>query len=77
MTMTNWIPCSERLPDEDGNYLVTFENGYVRIAGYSRTQTIRYPEGFYVLTDDGTIAFQITHNLVIAWMELPQPYRGD
>lgn len=77
MTMTNWIPCSERLPDKDGEYLVTHENGYVRIVGYSTTQTIRYPKGFYVLTDDGKIAFRITQNLVIAWMPLPKPYGGN
>lgn len=23
-----WIPCSERLPSEDGDYLVTYEKGY-------------------------------------------------
>ena len=23
-----WIPVTERLPEEDGNYLVTFESGY-------------------------------------------------
>ena len=30
-----WIPVSERLPEYDGNYLVTFGNGFIDTAPYS------------------------------------------
>ena len=29
---TSWIPIGERLPKEDGRYLVTVKRGYVRTA---------------------------------------------
>lgn len=58
-----WIPCSERLPEEDGKYLVTM-NGYVSkkpIVGTSIFVTSTkewYPN-------------------CIAWMPLPEPYKEE
>ena len=70
-----WIPCSDRLPEEDGRYLVTLENGHEKILNYATTQTIRYPQGFYYITEDG-FAWRQTQNLVTAWMPLPEPWKG-
>ena len=62
-----WIPCSERLPEKSGRYLVT----NTRLGAFEVTWNIFYngkgeaPEGW--LYEDGTIA----------WMPLPEPYKGE
>lgn len=56
---TSWIPCSERLPEEAGLYLVSMHRlGYPQrgIDGFVREKWERYG------------------NNVIAWMPLPKPY---
>ena len=67
-----WIPCSERLPNENGDYLVTLENGVVKILGYSTTQRTTYPKGFYHIKD--SFSWRQMQNPVVAWMPLPKPY---
>ena len=67
-----WIPVSERLPEEDGDYYVTLENGVVEILGYSTTQRTTYPKGFYYISNG--FSWRQTINPVIAWMPLPEPY---
>lgn len=57
-----WIPCSERLPEVEGLYLVTVKNDHKRIysktAWYSKT-------GWFARQD-------VTH-----WMPLPEPCKGE
>jgi hypothetical protein len=69
-----WIPCSERLPSENGDYLVTLENGVVKILGYSTTQRTTYPKGFYHIEDG--FSWRQIQNPVTAWMPLPKPWKG-
>ena len=69
-----WIPCSERLPNENGDYLVTLENGVVKILGYSTTQRTTYPKGFYHIEDG--FSWRQVQNPVVAWMPLPKPWKG-
>ena len=72
-----WIPCSERLPESDNEVLITVwdaEDDYVEVY-----------KGFYQGHEWWT---QWCHgcskikgepcgeNIVIAWMPLPEPYRG-
>ena len=59
-----WIPCSERLPEKDGQYLVTRWAGFlpkemiIDIARYSCNEWHKaYP--------------------IEAWMPLPEPYREE
>ena len=70
-----WIPCSERLPSENGDYLVTLENGVVKILGYSTTQRTTYPKGFYYIKDG--FSWRQMQNPVVAWMPLPEPYKAE
>ena len=65
-----WIPCSERLPERSGNYLVTRD--IISSYGYEpEACAIDYFEADQ-LNWDGY------GNLVIAWMQLPEPYqKGD
>ena len=56
--ISGWIPCSKQLPDEYGDYLVTFGFGDV---GVKMVDTSSFSE-------DG---FEFTN--VIAWQPLPEP----
>ena len=80
-----WIPCSERLPEESGYYLVTYHNWsdgnflpkyndtYVRRLHYQISEHFvgwNYPKN----VDDR--AENDCHKEVIAWQPLPEPYKG-
>ena len=73
-----WIPVTERLPEEDGTYLVTFKNGIkVCMVGYgscART-VLGYPigHGWYSLEE----AQYYAEDSIIAWRPLPEPYKED
>ena len=79
-----WIPCSERLPEESGYYLVTYHNWsdgnflpkyndtYVRRLHYQISEHFvgwNYPKN----VDDG--AENDCHKEVIAWQPLTEPYK--
>lgn len=77
-----WIPCSERLPGDEKDVLVTrhFLNDeqlkknaikealYVEVASHVDDEWISYSD-----------EYKIKRHLhkVIAWMPLPEPYRGE
>ena len=61
-----WIPCSERLPEESGEYLVSgkWESGKVAVGDCE------------YLAEDGY--FSTAWNFdVLAWMPLPECYKGE
>jgi len=58
-----WIPCSERLPKEEGLYLVSVKNEHDR----------RYSKTCWFHGDDNWFARQD----VVAWMPLPEPYKAE
>ena len=68
-----WIPCSERLPDQYGNYLISIEKDGPDIGTINpndpRGCGLCDANGFYWASDK---ALNIT-----AWMPLPESYRGD
>lgn len=59
-----WIPFSEKMPKEEGDYLVTDE-----AAGMTETLIDKY-----IRRDDGTWVWLYSQN-AIAWMPLPEPYK--
>ena len=66
-----WIPCSERLPNEYVTVLVTWEyegKSYTTTA-YRKTQNAVT----YWKSDD---EFRYTPLNVLAWMPLPEPWKG-
>ena len=64
----HWIPCSERLPEESGKYLVSVLDGVGR-----RTTVAPYQSRYKAWTLTGRMAYW----KVVAWMPLPAPYRED
>lgn len=62
-----WTPCSERLPEEKGEYMVTVEYCWHGETGRMLTST-RYTK---------TKGWHISEGKVIAWMPEPEPYKEE
>lgn len=84
-SVPKWIPCSERLPEEDGDYWVTVDPRYVP-PQYKSTDIILWSNGkwmmadYFVLDGEGrkmpeykTVEVDIP---IIAWMPI-EPWRGE
>lgn len=71
-----WIPCSERLPEENGFYLVTVnaQNRPVRIYEYAPWEMSEEREYWINDCDDHSHVF---NHFVEAWMPLSEPYREE
>lgn len=68
-----WIPCSERMPEEDGEYLVWIDTStglHYEISGFSK----EYGGFCNLLVGKWQV---IKLNNVMAWMPLPAPYEGS
>lgn len=63
-----WIPVSERLPENDGFYLATLDGA---IVGENRPFT-----GLAEFEDGKWIDDEEDYKCVIAWQPLPEPYQG-
>ena len=64
LEQTRWIPVSERLPEEDGLYLVTDVSKY--FGAYST----------YVLKrEKASPSNCVKWATIVAWMPLPEPYK--
>lgn len=77
-----WIPCSERLPEKNGRYLVT--RGLkacnsiwnrVYIVNYTDLMGLK-PKKIWWEGNVGKSDFQKIDD-VMAWMPLPEPYKGE
>ena len=74
-----WIPCAERLPSEDGRYLVIYplmgDEVWIAVLWYGKPLSPnRRVKGkcFYASDDEWG---DVPYDDVIAWQPLPQPYR--
>jgi hypothetical protein len=63
LEQTRWIPCSERLPEEDGQYLISTCMNCIDTC-------------FFYKDDDGYLWVDYEES-VIAWMPLPSSYQGE
>lgn len=72
-----WIPCSERLPEaecgESESVLVCFENGTQDVL-YFNGGNWCYPTGETYISRNYKNGW---HNEVVAWMPLPDPWKGE
>ena len=64
-----WIPCSERLPEDESYILVSFENATMLDSGENRIEILYLNEFGRWHGDLGE-----PNGKVIAWMPLPTPY---
>lgn len=60
-----WIPCSERLPENKGDYIVTMK---------SETITNMYCDTTYFYNHISYHAYRPIED-ILAWMPLPEPYK--
>ena len=65
MNVGKWIPVSERLPEEEGHYLVTDDSGGEKWVDSS----------MFIRCDDGSVYWDFVN--VTAWMPLPGPWKGE
>ena len=81
-----WIPVSERLPEEDGEYLVCYEEGYRKDYDFDEVGIAPFEvdcEGFgywqphYDKSTFGYLDSDWTEISVIAWQPLPEPYKEE
>lgn len=75
-----WIPCSERLPNEDGEYLTTWGVGIMG-DGEGVIDVLYYGIPLMPARDvedkcfyESTEYADVPYDDVIAWMPLPKPY---
>lgn len=72
-----WIPCSERLPEEGHDVLITKES--FKIKGYEqeviKAKRSADPRSGKIewWSEFGTL----TNKAVLAWMPLPEPWKGE
>ena len=64
LTTDGWIPCSERVPEEPGDYLVQIDGTRMMI-GHWNDGVFRFNSWF------------IASDRIIAWRPLPTPYRPE
>ncbi len=62
--LSKWIPCSERLPENAMNVIAQFSSGTVTELRYAGNGIF---EGIY----------DYSTKVIIAWMPLPEPYKGE
>lgn len=79
-----WIPCSDRLPSEDGRYLVTYplfvlKNKWVDALWYGKpcmpNRKVKGKCWYRADNEWGDVVYDDSE--ILAWMPLPKPYRED
>lgn len=65
--LPQWIPVTERLPEESGLYIVT------NVGRWAEPVGTRY----FNVREDGGFWSGHPGDKVLAWMPLPEPYRED
>ena len=79
LLIDGWTPTAEKLPDEDGDYLITIAAGTVTDVGIATVNQVLTAN--FSLEDGESKAFQtwgygdvFLNKEVIAWMPMPEPY---
>lgn len=72
LEQTQWIPCSERLPEKEGEYIACRGNGSIAILHYATIQTMSYPQGFSKVSEETGWSWRQPN--VVAWMPRPGKY---
>lgn len=80
-TVSEWIPCSERLPKEDAGYLVQLNYGIVDVLRWANILEKVDDYDFYNKKHGGWYEYDgewgyCERNEVVAWIPLPEPWKG-
>lgn len=68
-TVGRWIPVTEKLPNDEDDVLITF-------CGEEETRIV--PVNYYQkIWFDCIFDIELNPNGVLAWMPLPEPWKGD
>lgn len=67
-TFPQWILCSEKLPEEDVEVLISYAGKYVKIAYVEQYNDLKY----WVITGHTVVPI----DYVTAWMPRPEPYKS-
>ena len=68
-----WIPCSERMPNDSDDVLITIKgNNFVSDGTYAGY----YSNRWWYMCEDGEVTDVPILANVIAWMPLPEPWKG-
>lgn len=70
MKKMQWIPVSERLPEDNRTVLVTWQDGFYPV------HAAFYENRMWYICDTPDDPAQY-NNSVTAWMPLPEPYRAE
>ena len=76
-----WIPVKEALPEEEKDVLVSvhfegFKGKTVDLPPSDYVDIASHVEGVWSSLSDEYKAVEVNHH-VIAWMEMPEPWRGE
>ena len=69
--LTGWVPCSERLPEENQTVMLTFKNS----AGLHVGEATYKNNMFFYITDTEFGYYEEVYKNPIAWRSLPAPYQ--
>ena len=75
--VAEWIPCSERLPEEGGIYIVddrAFNSPWIHTAGFE-VSSQAWCENHGVYYDDKYGRYE--DGRITAWQPLPEPWEGE
>lgn len=67
-TAGEWIPCSEKLPNESGTYIISANDGHINHVSFTK-----WMPRFRTWALSGCRSYW----KVKAWMPLPEPYKGE
>ena len=75
---SHWIPCSERLPEDDAYVLISKKPSQISGNKFSVTIGVRYTNSRSHKTEWRDSGFgYLSDDKVLAWMPLPSPYQEE